>query len=204
MSRTWARIALIMTALVFYTSVNAVAESAPVAQVRAAIDEASPVFANKALPPAERDQQLRVIADKHFDFGYMARSALGTHWKGLPAAQRKTFVPVFQDYVLATYLSTLQQNTVDAASHALKDDVKYNDADTAAVPSEVHLPMLQDPLAVTYMLHKQSSEWRLYDIVVENVSTLANYRDQFNKIINSDGYDALVAGLKAKKLPAAR
>jgi phospholipid transport system substrate-binding protein len=181
---------------------NAAAESAPVAQVRAAIDEASPVFANQQLPPAERDKQLRTIAEKYFDFTYMAKSAMGTHWKTLSAAQRKELVPAVEDYVLATYLTTFQQNTVEAASHALKDDVKYEDPETAVVRSEVHLKMVQDPLQVAYMLHKIGGNWKLYDIVVDNVSTLGNYRDQFNKIMNKDGFDKLVAGLKSGHLPA--
>ena len=106
--------------------------------------------------------------------------------------------------MLATYLTTFQQNTVEAASHALKNDVKYDDTETAAVSSEVHLAMVQDPLQVTYMLHKTGVQWMLFDIVVDNVSTLGNYRDQFNKIMNSDGFDQLLAGLKSGHLPAAR
>lgn len=175
----------------------------PVAEVRTTIDQASPVFANHQLPPAEHDQQLRAIAEQHFDFTYMARSALGTHWKTLSPAQRKQFVPLFEDYVLATYLTTLQQNTVEAASHGLSDKVTYDDPETAAVHGDVHLAMVQDPLHVDYMLHKTPGGWRLYDIVVDNVSTLANYRDEFNKIINSDGYNKLVEDLKSKHLPPA-
>jgi phospholipid transport system substrate-binding protein len=186
------------------TTVAAAAESAPAAQVRAAIDEASPIFANSQIAPAERDKQLRVVAEKHFDFAYMAKSAMGTHWKSLSAAQRTEFVPILENYVLATYLTTFQQNTVEAASHALQDDVKYDDPETAAVRSEVHLKMVQDPLHVAYMLHKQGGSWKLFDIVVDNVSTLGNYRDQFNKIMNSGGYDKLVAGLKSGHLPTAR
>jgi phospholipid transport system substrate-binding protein len=196
-------IATLIVILSFVTR-GVAAESAPVAQVRAAIVEASPIFANNQIPPAERDKQLRVVAEKYFDFAYMAKSAMGTHWRGLSAAQRKEFVPILENYVLATYLTTFQQNTVEAASHALKDDVKYDDPETAAVRSEVHLKMVQDPLQVAYMLHKSGDSWKLFDIVVDNVSTLGNYRDQFNKIMNSDGYDKLVAGLKSGHLPTAR
>ncbi len=180
----------------------AAADPAPVAQVRTTITEASPVFANRQLPPAAHDRQLRAIAEKHFDFAYMAKSALGTHWKKLSAAQRKEFVPAFEDYVLATYLTTLQQNTVEAASSGLTDKVTYDDPGTAAVHGDVHLQMVQDPLHVDYMLCKTPAGWRLFDIVVDNVSTLGNYREQFNKIINSDGFDKLLAGLKTKHLPA--
>ncbi|MGH7839168.1 MAG: MlaC/ttg2D family ABC transporter substrate-binding protein, partial [Candidatus Binataceae bacterium] len=168
------------------------AEPAPVTQVRATIAEASPVFANQTLRTAEHDRQLRVIAEKHFDFAYMSKSALGTHWKSLSAARRKAFVPLFEDYVLATYLTTLQQNTVEAASNGLRNAVTYDDPKTAVVHGDVHLAMVQEPLHVDYMLCKTPIGWRLFDIVVDNVSTLANYRDQFNEIINADGYDQLV------------
>ena len=180
----------------------AAADPAPVAQVRATINEASPVFANHQLRPAEHDRQLRAVAEKHFDFAYMAKSALGTHWKKLSAAQRKEFVPAFEDYVLATYLTTLQQNTVEAASSGLTDKVTYDDPGTAAVHGDVHLQMVQDPLHVDYMLNKTPAGWRLFDIVVDNVSTLANYREQFNKIINNDGFAKLLNGLKTRHLPA--
>lgn len=195
--------AAIVAGFVLFSNGFAASETGPVAEVRTTIDQAAPVFANRQLPPAEHDRQLRAIAEKHFDFAYMARSALGTHWKSLSPAQRKQFVPLFEDYVLGTYLTTLQQNTVEAASHGLQDKVSYDDPETAAVHGEVHLAMVQDPLHVDYMLHKAPGGWRLYDIVVDNVSTLANYRDQFNKIINSDGYDKLVEDLKAKRLPPA-
>jgi len=180
----------------------AAADPAPVAQVRTTITEASPVFANRQLPPAEHDRELRKIAEKRFDFAYMAKSALGTHWKKLSAAQRKEFVPAFEDYVLATYLTTLQQNTVEAASSGLTDKVTYDDPGTAAVHGDVHLQMVQDPLHVDYMLCKTLAGWRLFDIVVDNVSTLGNYREQFNKIIDTDGFDKLLVGLKTKHLPA--
>jgi phospholipid transport system substrate-binding protein len=176
----------------------------PVEEVRTTINEATPVFSNHQLPPAEHDRRLRVIAEKHFDFNYMAKSAMGTHWKQLTPAQRQKFVPAFENYVLATYLTTLQQNTVAAASSGLTDKVTYDDPETAAVHGLVHLQMVQDPLHVDYMLHQTPAGWRLYDIVVDNVSTLGNYRDQFNKIINSDGFDKLLEGLKTKHLPAAR
>lgn len=200
-----ARIAILTAAvLIAVSGAWAAQTAAPLTEVRATIAEATPVFANHQMPPAEHDRQLRAIAERHFDFHYMAESALGVHWKTLSAAQRNEFIPLFEDYVLATYLTTLQQNTVEAASHGLKDQVTYGDPETAAVHGDVHLAMVQDPLHVDYMLHKTPAGWRLYDIVVDNVSTLANYREQFNKIINRDGFDKLVEGLKAKNLPPAR
>jgi len=202
MNRRAVRGLIFLAAVTLGASGRATADPSPVAEVRTTITEASPVFADHQLSPAEHDRQLRAIAEKHFDFAYMAKSALGTHWRKLPAAQRKEFVPAFDDYVLATYLTTLQQNTVEAASSGLTDKVAYDDPATAAVHGEVHLPMVQDTLHVNYMLCETPAGWKLFDIVVDNVSTLANYREQFNKIINSDGFAKLLDGLKTKHLPA--
>ena len=193
----WSVIAVIVIVLGALATCGNIATAAsdPVSEVRAAIDEAGPVFANTKLSSAERQQQLRAIAARYFDFAYMARSAMGTHWKSLTPAQRKQLVPVFTDYVMDTYLGTLQQGTVEAASRALKDKVSYDGTDRATVYSEVHMPNLADPLAVNYSLRKAQDGWKLYDIVVDNVSTMANYRDQFNKTMNNGGYDKLVSDL---------
>lgn len=182
---------------------RAAALSDPVAAVRTTIDQAAPVFANTSLAPADRLRQLRAIAARNFDFVYMARFAMGTHWKSLTPAQRKEFVPLFTDHVMDTYLGTLQQSTVDAAGRGLKDKVTYDGTDRATVYSEVKMPSLADPLAVNYSLRKNPDGWKLYDIVVDNVSTMANYRDEFNQTMNRGGYAKLVTDLRSKQASAA-
>lgn len=181
----------------------AAAAGDPVAAVRTTIDEAVPVFSNNGISPADRQKQLRKIASQHFDFTYMTRSAMGTHWKSLTVAQRAELVPLFTDHVMDTYLGTLKQNTVEAASNGLKDKVTYDGTDRATVYSEVKLPSLADPLAVNYSLRKGADGWKLYDIVVDNISTMANYRDEFNKIMNDGGYDKLVSKLRSAQPPPA-
>ncbi|MGA2408978.1 MAG: ABC transporter substrate-binding protein [Candidatus Binataceae bacterium] len=193
---------LALLALIMPLSTWAAAND-PVAEVKAAIAEASPIFADTKLAPADREQQLRAVANEHFDFAYMARSALGTHWKSLTPAQRKELVPVFTDYVMDTYLGTLKDSTVEAASHAVGDKAVYDGTDMASVPSEVHLPQVADPLQVKYMLRKDTDGWRLYDIVVDNVSTMASYRDQFNTTLNNGGYAKLISQLRQKGSGAA-
>jgi phospholipid transport system substrate-binding protein len=97
-----------------------------------------------------------------------------------------------------TYLGNLKDTTVEAASHTLGDKVNYDAPDLASVPSIVHLPAVADPLKVQYMLRKDPNGWSLYDIVVDGVSTMASYRDQFNTTMNNDGFDKLISQLKQK------
>jgi len=196
----WGAIAAVAFAIgaIGLSADRAVALSDPVAEVRTTIDEAAPVFANTKLAAADRQKQLRAIAARNFDFAYMARFAMGTHWKSLTPAQRKEFVPLFTDHVMDTYLGQLQQSTVEAAGRGLKDKVTYDGTDRATVYSEVKMPTLAYPLAVNYSLRKNANGWRLYDIVVDNVSTMANYRDEFNKTMNDGGYAKLVTDLRSK------
>jgi phospholipid transport system substrate-binding protein len=188
---------LLLAAMTFAPAISFAAAD-PVGEVRDTIAEASPVFANDSLSPAQRNQKLRAIAARHFDFNYMARSAMGTHWKSLTPAQRAEFVPMFTNYVMDTYLGQLKDSTVEAASKALGNKVRYDAPDQASVPSVVHLPSVTDPLNVQYMLRKGPDGWKLYDIVVDNVSTMASYREQFNTTMNDGGFNKVVAQLKKK------
>ena len=200
---TLGRAATVAFAAIFMmasVAVRAAVAGGPVAEVRAAIEEAAPVFQNVRLPQPQRDQRLREIARRHFDFDYMARSALGVHWRALTPAQRRQFVPLFRDYVMDTYLNRLQTTTVEAARKGLQDKVTYDGPDDAKVHGLVKMPELAEPLNVDYALHKASGGWKLYDIAIDNVSTMASYRDQFNKTINEKGYAALVNELKTKQL----
>jgi phospholipid transport system substrate-binding protein len=202
---TWLAIATVIVAVcaVILDASIAAAANDPVAAVRTTIDEAVPVFSNTSISPADRQKQLHKIAAQHFDFAYMTRFAMGTHWKSLTPAQREELVLLFTDHVMGTYLGTLKQNTVEAASNALKDKVTYDGTDRATVYSEVKLPSLADPLAVNYSLRKGADGWKLYDIVVDNISTMANYRDEFNKTMNDGGYDKLVSKLRSTLPPPA-
>ncbi len=174
------------------------AHGGPVGAVRETIAEATPVFKNTSLTPQERQRRLRAIATKHFDFVYMARSAMGTHWKTLTDAQRREFVPTFTDYVMDTYLGTLKQNTVESAGHGLKDKARIDGPGLATVFGEVRMPNLADPLNVEYSLRRDSGTWKLYDIVVDGSSTMATYRTEFNQKMNAGGFDKLEAELKRK------
>ena len=95
-----------------------------------------------------------------------------------------------------TYLSRLQNTTVEAAGKGLSDRVSYHGSDDAVVHGDVRMPQLAEPLKVDYALHQSGSRWMLYDITIDNVSTIASYRDEFNKIMNDGGFPKLVDRLK--------
>jgi phospholipid transport system substrate-binding protein len=56
----------------------------------------------------------------------------------------------------------------------------------------------KDPVAVNYEMSRQNGEWKIYDITIDAISVIANYRNQFNRVLNNDGYDKLIALMKQK------
>ncbi|MGH7934318.1 MAG: MlaC/ttg2D family ABC transporter substrate-binding protein [Candidatus Binataceae bacterium] len=179
----------------------ATATAAPVAVVKATLAEATTVYQNQKLPNAERTRQLHAIAAEHFDFAFMARDSLGIQWRRITPAQRKAFVPIFTNYVIDTFLGTLQHSTVEAVSHSVMGSATTTSPGYAEVHSTVKLPMLDQPLKVDYSLHHENGVWKIVDIFIDNVSQMGNYRRDFNAIVNKDGYAKLVTDLKNKNIP---
>lgn len=179
--------------------------SDPMAEVKAAIDDAMAAFRDKQMPLPERRKKLRAIAAKHFDFPFMARSALGYHWRSLSPTQRAEFVPLFTKFIEDIYLTRLHDYTVKEVQRDIQTvkikfiRQRFDGPDYAQVDSEVRLEEGKEPMKVNYRLRMEDGGWRIYDITVDSISVMANYRNQFNRVINNQGYDKLVSDLKKKQ-----
>jgi phospholipid transport system substrate-binding protein len=183
---------------------DATAANGPTAMVKAVIDQASAVVRNEQLPAAERDKQLRAIAEANFDFNDMARTTLGYHWRQLTPAQRDQFIPLFTSFMEDVYLGKLQdygiskvrQNAATAAVNFTGQSLEG--PDDAEVHSTVALQDHPQPVKVDYLLKRDGSVWKIYDLEIDAISVMANYRNQFNRVINDQGYPALVSMLQKK------
>jgi len=177
----------------------------PMTVVKTGVDRVVAVFGDRQLPLGERREKLRTMSAQYIDFDSMARSTLGYHWRELTPAQRDEFVPLFTEFMQDAYLSTLQQTTVEKVQQDAKTArvqftrQTYLGADYAEVFSTVALQDRADPLQVNYMMHESDGRWRVYDVTVESISLVANYRNQFNRIINNQGFNTLISELQAKR-----
>ena len=145
----------------------------------------------------ERQAQLHAISDQAFDWPEMARRALATHWRGLNPQQQQEFVGLFRDLVEGTYMNRLETATQE------KQDIQYAgeqvDGSRAAVKTFVVTKRNQQ-VPMEYRLQKEDGRWKIYDVLVEGISLVNNYRSQFNQIISSSSYDALVQKMKARQV----
>ncbi len=123
----------------------------------------------------------------------MAKRSLGVHWKEIDSAKQKEFVGLF-----ATLLENSYANKIESYhNEKILYDKETVDGDYAEVKSRV-VTAKRDEYSLNYRLLKEGSRWMVYDVVIEGVSLVSNYRSQFNKIILNQGYGELVKKLKSK------
>jgi len=207
--RTVALGALILAAFTGVASAQAVAQASvppadATASVKSIIDQSIVVFKDQQISAGEREQKLRAIAESHFDFAEMSRSAIGYHWKTLTPAQQSEFVPLFTTFIEDAYLSRIESYSVEKINQQIKSSMiqftrqTSDGADYAEVFSTVTLQDRKDPVPVNYLMRHDGDEWKIYDITIDAISVIANYRNQFNRVLNNDGYDKLVSLIRQK------
>jgi phospholipid transport system substrate-binding protein len=167
----------------------------PMSVVRTTVNQALGVLRDTSTPLAQRQDKLRQIVAGTFDFTEMAKSALGYHWKQITAAQQQEFTTAFVAFIEDSYLSKIndyrgQQVTFGSVSN---DGPQY-----AQVATNIVQPS-GDALRVNYRLLQEGGTWKIYDVTVDAISIIANYRNQFNRVMNNKGYDTLIADLKSKQ-----
>ena len=167
----------------------------PMSVVKTTVDQALEVLRDKQTPLAQRQDRLRQIVAQTFDFTEMAKSAHGYHWKELTPAQQQEFTTAFVAFIEDSYLSKIndyrgQQVTFLRVSN---EGPQYSQVATDIIQPK------GDAIHVNYRLVQEGSTWKIYDVTVDAISIIANYRNQFNRVMNNKGYNTLIADLKAKQ-----
>jgi phospholipid transport system substrate-binding protein len=129
-----------------------------------------------------------------FDTDYAARLVLGKHWRTATPVQRKQFVDAFYDFLLRSYARYVLRFEKDKV-RILPAPAGDPDPQRAVVKTEMQLPD-GTKLPVHYSLHQTQGGWRAFDVRIEGISYVQNYRNQFNAEIGAKGIDAVIARLK--------
>lgn len=187
------RIVLVLTASLFMVSV---ACAAPTDEVKKAVDEVVRIVADREMKKNEvkRRQALKKSISTIFDYSEMAKRSLGKHWNARSAAEKKQFSELFATLLENSYASKIESYNNEKIVY-IKE---YMDDDEHAVVKSKVVTAARDEFTLDYHLFKQEGKWMVYDVVIEGVSLVSNYRSQFNKIITANGYDKLVKKLQSK------
>jgi phospholipid transport system substrate-binding protein len=152
----------------------------------------SPALASAA-KAAERRQAIRTITDTVFDWTEMARRALARHWEARSEAERQEFVALFRDLVERAYIGKIEQYGGEPIVY-VGESV---DGDYATVKTRV-IARQNREVSLDYRMSRQGDRWRVYDVVIEGISLVGNYRTQFDGIIRSSSYEELVRKLRTR------
>jgi phospholipid transport system substrate-binding protein len=168
----------------------------PTDQLRAQIDRVLKVLDDPALKKSEgsRRTAVRKIAEDIFDFPETAKRSLARHWQPRSPAERDEFTRLFADLLERSYISKIELYGGERIAYV-------NDAtegDQALVRTQI-ITKSGTQVPVDYRMLKKGDRWLVYDVVIEGVSLVANYRTQFNKIIQTSSYNELVKKMKAKQ-----
>ena len=179
--------------------VGDVSAGAPTDRLKAQIDRVVKTIEDPELRKEtknnERRAAVRKVADEIFDFTETAKRSLARHWQQRSPAERKEFVDLFTDLLERSYISKIEFYNGERITY-LGDTIE---GDQATVRTKIATKQGAE-IPVDYkMLRAPGNRWLVYDITIEGVSLVANYRTQFNKIIQTSSYQELVKKMKTKQ-----
>jgi phospholipid transport system substrate-binding protein len=193
--------AILVAALVLAVTTltgRAALAGAPSDQMRAQIDRVLKTLEDPELKKENRAKDrraaIRKIANDIFDFSETARRSLGRHWQGRTQAERDEFVQLFSDLLERSYISKIETYGGEKIQY-LGDTAE---GDQAKVQTKLVTKGSGD-IPIEYRMHKVGDRWLVYDVVIEGVSLVANYRTQFNKIIQTSSFQELMNKMKNKQ-----
>lgn len=170
----------------------------PTQQVKQTVDKVLDILKDKDLKRPERTNErralIRKIVSERFDFEEMAKRSLALHWRSRTPQERKEFVPLYTDLLERSYIKKIESYTDEKILYVgEKIEGEYSEVNTKIITKRnVEIP-------IDYKLFKKNGKWEVYDVIIEGVSLVNNYRTQFNKIIRTNSYEELVKRMKNKQ-----
>jgi phospholipid transport system substrate-binding protein len=141
---------------------------------------------------AERRTRIRKVVDERFDWDAMARSAMGTHWRTLTDAQKKEFVGVFSRLVEQTYMARVENYSGEKIVYKAEKAVgKYGAVNVGIIT------LAGTEIPVSYRLVQEDKKWMAYDVTIEGVSLVNNYRSQIGSILDKSSFEDLLKKIRA-------
>ena len=187
-----------LAALFVFVSAQEAVAGAATDQLKGAIDRVVATLDSPALKGdgkvLERRTAVRKIANEIFDFNEIARRSLGRYWQPLTEPQRTEFVSLFGDLLERSYISKIELYGGEKIVYS----GERVEADLATVSTKI-MTKNGTEVPVDYRLFKRGDRWMIYDVSVEGISLVSNYRTQFNKIIQTNGYNGLVEKMRTKQ-----
>jgi phospholipid transport system substrate-binding protein len=188
------RLFLILAAGIALTVANiAAADASPTDAVRGSVNSILTLLQNKEMDQATRRKEMRKVISERFDFRAMSQRTLATNWKKASKEQQQEFVQLFAQLIENTYIGRIEAYTdekVDFPGEKVKK--KKAVVETLILTATADIP-------INYKVYqKKNGEWWVYDVIIEGISLISNYRSSYQEIVKKEGLDGLIAKMKNK------
>lgn len=171
----------------------------PTDSMKTTIDEVLRIVREKELKQPEKAEERRHLLEKvvaaRFDYTEMSRRALGAPWNQLTDQQKQEFVDLFRTLLINSYADKIETYSGEGVQYLNeRTEKEYAEVRTKVLSGKTEVPL-------DYRLINKADDWRVYDVVVDGVSLVNNYRGQFTKILRASSYSDLVDQLRKKSVP---
>jgi len=166
----------------------------PTDQLREYTDQVIKILDDPALARGDRRAAVRKIAHEAFDVTETAQRVLARHWQARTPAERDEFTQLFADLLERTYIARLDEY----GGERIRYVGESIDGELATVRARI-VTRAGIEVPVESRMVRRGERWLIYDVLIENVSLVANYRAQFDRIVRSSSYEELVRRLKQKR-----
>ncbi len=192
------RVVITMTAVAALVIGREASAGLPTQHLKTEIDRVVQTLEDAALKgdgkSLERRTRVRTIAKDTFDWSETAKRSLARHWQSLSDAQREEFVKLFGDLLERAYLSKIELYGGERIAYV----GETIDGDQAVVRTKI-ITKQGTEVPIEYRMIRRGDRWLVYDVVIESVSLISNYRTQFNRIIQTSSYQELVKKMRSKQ-----
>ena len=187
-------LAFVIIAFVAQPLTIAASGVAPLTLVKQLVTQVLSTVKDNQMTQPNKQTKLRELGAANFDFDEMSRLAMGKSWRSLSADQRKRFVPVFTSFLEDAYLNKVQKYS---GQEIQMIKAYVTDKDYAQVSGGI-VQQRSEPIGLSFSLKRESGAWKIYDVAVDNVSTLDSYRTEFQRIMGEKGFDDLMAQIQRR------
>ena len=185
--------------VILLSHVSAWAADSPLTVIRSSVERVGAILQDPAYQGKdhrrERLAQVREIVLPWFATEEIAKRALGVHWRNRTEDEKREFTRLFTALVEKSYSGTLDRYTSDVRFFFDRERIED---DFAEVNTRILDPSQSKTFSIDYHLHRVGGGWLIYDVVIENVSMVSNYRNQFHRVLSQSSYEDLVKSIESK------
>ena len=167
----------------------------PLQAVEKGTEEVLRLLQDQDMDKETRRAHIRNVVDDHFDFQEMAMRALGPPWREQPSEKQQEYVSAFSDFLFGVYIDRIERYSDETVVYELGEE-----GESHAVVQALIEGAQVGQIPVEYRMHLTREEWRVYDVVIEGVSLVNNYRGQFHAFLARNTFDDLLSRLKERSL----